>query len=128
MLWQYLLASYLEGKNLFEYIDNSILCPPKFISSATTSSITTTDSPNLVPNPDYKIWVCQDNLILSVIISTISEVILVHVIGPQTSCDVWITLEKNFAAHSKARIMQIPYQFATPKKGALSVADYFQKS
>jgi hypothetical protein len=131
MLWQYLLASYLEGQNLFGYIDNSIPCPPKFISSTTTtsstSSTTTTDSPTLVPNPDYEVWVRQDKLILSVIISTISEDILVHIVGLHTSRDIWITLEKMFAAQSKARIMQIRYQLTTLKKGALSVADYFQK-
>jgi len=102
MLWQYLLASYLEGQNLFRYIDNSIPCPPKFISSTTTtsstSSTTTTDSPTLVPNPNYEVLVRQDKLILSVIISTISEDILVHIVGLHTSRDVWITLEKMFAA------------------------------
>jgi hypothetical protein len=106
MLWQYLLASYLEGQNLFGYIDNSIPCPLKFISStiipSSTSSTTTTDSPTLVPNPDYKVWVRQDKLILSVNISTISEDILVHIVSLHTSRDVWITLEKMFVAQSKA--------------------------
>jgi hypothetical protein len=65
---------------------------------------------------------------LSVIISTISEVILVHVVGLHTSRDVWITLGKNFAAQSKARIVQIHNQLATLKKGALFITNYFQKA
>jgi hypothetical protein len=94
---------------LKDSIDNSIPCPPKFISSATTSSTTTTDSPNLVPNPDYEVWVRQDKLIFCVIISIISKVILVHVVGLHTSRDVWITLDKMFATQSKARMVQIRY-------------------
>jgi hypothetical protein len=42
--------------------------------------------------------------------------------------DVWSTLEKMFSSQSKAHIMQTRYQLATLKKGALLVADYFQKA
>jgi len=40
---------------------------------------------------------------------------------------VWITLQRLFASHAKARTMQVHYQLATLKKGNSSIADYFQR-
>ena len=82
----------------------------------------------MVPNPNYNLWVQQDKLVLSVVVSTLSEVVLAHVVGLKTSRDVWTMLEKMFASESKARIMQTRYQLATLKKGASSIVDYFQKA
>ena len=96
----------------------------KFIPAPTTSSNDATE----ILNPKYSEWYQQDKVILSSILSTLSEAILAHVVGLKTSYDVWSTLEKMFSSQSKARIMQTRYQLATLKKGALSVADYFQKA
>jgi hypothetical protein len=102
-------------------VDGSIICPPQFVPCPTSST-------TLIPNPEYQFWVQQDKLILSVIISILSEIVLTHDVGLHKSLDVWTTLEKMFASQSKARIMQIRLQLATLKKGDSSIADYFQKA
>jgi hypothetical protein len=56
-----------------------------------------------------------------------TESILSHVVKCTTSRDAWLTLERLFTSHSRARTMQVHYQLATLKKGNTSVADYFQK-
>ena len=72
----------------------------------------------MVPNPNYNLWVQQDKLVLSIVVSTLFEVVLAHVVRLKTSRDVWTTLEKMFALESKALIMQTRYQLATLKKGS----------
>jgi hypothetical protein len=62
------------------------------------------------------------------LLSTLSESTLTHVVGLKTSHEVWKTLERMFAAQSQAREMQCRYQLATLKKGASSISDYFQKA
>jgi len=121
MLWRFLMTSYLEAHELFGYVDGSIICPPQLVPCPTSST-------TLVPNPEYQFWVQQDKLILSAIISTLSKIVLTHVVGLQKSLDIWTTLEKMFASQSKARIVQIRLQLATLKKGDSSIADYFQKA
>jgi hypothetical protein len=69
----------------------------------------------------------QDQLILGALTSSMTESILSHVVKCTTSRDVWLTLERLFTSHSRARTMQVHYQLATLKKGNTSVADYFQK-
>jgi len=75
----------------------------------------------------YHSWVQQDLMILSTIISTLSDSLISQVVGLPTSQAVWDTLTWMFSSQSQAQIMQIHYQLSTIKKGNLSVTDYFQK-
>jgi hypothetical protein len=121
MLWN---VPYLEGHSLFGYITGETLAPPKVVASSTNTST----PPVMVPNPTYTTWYQQDKLILNTLILTLTEPILAHVVGLKTSREVWLTLERLFASESKARVMQLRYQLATLKKGALPIVDYFQKA
>lgn len=62
------------------------------------------------------------------LLSTLTKSILTHVVGLKTSREVWLTLERMFAAQSQARVIQSRYQLATLKKGASSMSEYFQKA
>uniref|UniRef100_A0A2N9G312 eRF1 domain-containing protein n=1 Tax=Fagus sylvatica TaxID=28930 RepID=A0A2N9G312_FAGSY len=68
-----------------------------------------------------------DQLILSALISSLSEHVLAYVVKCPTSCEVWNTLERMFTAQSRARSMHIHYQLATLRKGDSSVADYYHR-
>jgi hypothetical protein len=124
LLWRTLLIPYLESQELFGYVTGAIPCPPQYVASSSSSST----SAALVLNSAYTAWYLQDKIILSAMLSTLSETILAHVVGLPTSHMVWMTLEKMFSAQSQARVMQSRYQLATLKKGASSVADYFRKA
>jgi len=81
MLWRFLMTSYLEAHELFGYVDGSLICPPQLVPYPTSSTA-------LVPNPKYQFWVQQDKLILSAITSTLSEIVLIRVVGLQKLLDV----------------------------------------
>uniref|UniRef100_A0A2N9F539 Reverse transcriptase Ty1/copia-type domain-containing protein n=1 Tax=Fagus sylvatica TaxID=28930 RepID=A0A2N9F539_FAGSY len=66
-------------------------------------------------------------MILSALISSISETILAYVVKCATSHDVWTTLERMFISQSRARSMSIHYQLATLRKGDSSISDYFHR-
>lgn len=48
-------------------------------------------------HPSYKVWVSQDQLVLSWIVSLISESIPPQLIGAETTCEAW---EKLVAAYA----------------------------
>ncbi len=87
----------------------------------------TSTAPIFVPNPEFLLWVQQDQLILSTLISSLSETLIAQVVGYSTSREMWLGLERLFASHSRARILQLHFQLATLKKAGSSIADYFQK-
>jgi hypothetical protein len=123
-LWSTLIIPYLEGQSLFGYVNGDTPCPPQFLESFDPSTGTSTQT----LNPSYTAWYQQDKLILSLLLSTVSESLLTHVVGLKTSREVWLTLERMFAAQSQARVMHSRYQLATLKKGSSSISGFFQKA
>uniref|UniRef100_A0A2N9F1H2 Reverse transcriptase Ty1/copia-type domain-containing protein n=1 Tax=Fagus sylvatica TaxID=28930 RepID=A0A2N9F1H2_FAGSY len=69
-----------------------------------------------------------DQLLLSVLVSTISESLVSTLVGLSSSLEVWITLEKKFSSQSRARVMQNRYHLATLKKGNSTISEYFHKA
>jgi len=119
ILWQFLMVPFLEGHNLFGYVDGTFPQPPKLIPDRTSGL--------LILNPDHSPWYHQDRIIFNAIISTLSVETLPHVIGLTTSREVWVTLETLFATQSKSRILQLKQQLSNLKKDAQTVSAYFQK-
>ncbi len=120
LLWKAQIVSYLKGQNVFGYVDGSISIPPQAIPASSDGSIT-------IPNPAFLTWVQQDQIILSALISSLTESLIAQVVGYFTSREVWMALEHLFASHSRARIMQMHFQLATLKKAGSSIGDYYQK-
>ena len=119
--WKTAILPYINGNNILHHIDGSAPAPPITIPSPSASII-------LIPNPVYTLWFETNQLLLSVLVSTISESLISSLVGLHSSRDVWLSLEKMFSSQSRARIMQTRYHLATLKKNNLSVIDYFQKA
>jgi len=68
----------------------------------------------------------RDQMILSILISTLTEPYIVHAVGSVSSAALWSTLLSMFASQARARVMQIYFQLATVKKGSNSITEYFQ--
>jgi hypothetical protein len=123
-IWHTQIVSYLEGNELYEFVNGESICPPKFINSITTISTPSV----LVKNPEYSTWYHQDKIVLSALISTLSIDVLPHVVGIKTSRVVWLLMKKMFALKVKARVMQTKLLLTTMKKGSLSMANYFMQA
>jgi hypothetical protein len=65
-------------------------------------------------------------MILSILISTLSEPYVVHAVGCVSAAALWNTFLTMFASQARARVMQIYFQLATVKKGSNSITEYFQ--
>ena len=115
LLWKAQIVPYLQGQHLFGFLDGSRPAPSSYLDGSSPPE----------PNPAHQAWLIQDQMILSALISSLSENILAYVVKCTTSRDVWLTLEQMFTAHSRAHTMTIRYQLSTLKKGDSSIADYF---
>jgi hypothetical protein len=121
LLWKAQIIPYLRGQHLYGFIDGTKPAPASSLAvpdSGTTAAL---------PNPDFYIWHTQDQMILSALISSLSETVLAHVVKCNTSRDVWLCLERMFTSQSRARSMQLHHQISTLKKGDSSMADFYQK-
>uniref|UniRef100_A0A2N9GIG9 Retrotransposon gag domain-containing protein n=1 Tax=Fagus sylvatica TaxID=28930 RepID=A0A2N9GIG9_FAGSY len=115
------IVPYLRGQHLYGFIDGTKPAPPP------TLAVPAFDTTAVIPNPEFYTWHTQDQMILSALISSLSETILAHVVKCTTSRDVWICLERMFTSQSRARSMQLHHQLSTLKKGDSSMADFYHK-
>jgi hypothetical protein len=84
-----------------------------------------TGSLTQIPNPAHFQWLRQDSLILSTLMSFMTEGVLAQIVSYATSHQVWRALESNFSSQSWACTIQVRTQFANAKKGSQSANDYF---
>jgi hypothetical protein len=119
--WKTVIIPYINGNKILHHVDNDSAVPPQYIASPSSPT-------DLVLNPAYASWFEIDQLLLSVLMSTISESLVSSLVGLTSSRAVWLALEKMFSSQSRARIMTTRYSLATLKKGNLTITDYFQKA
>jgi hypothetical protein len=124
LIWSAQVLPYLRSQGLSGHIDGSLSAPRQTIAA---DSVEGSGGRTIVVNPEFMSWYHQDQLVLSVINSSLSEDVLSTVVDATTARGAWSTLEKMFASSSRARIMQIRMQLANIQKGELTVADYFRK-
>lgn len=80
------------------------------------------------PNPDYHIWMQQDQIIPSTLLSSLSPEILSHVLLLESTIEVWRALKRMFSSRSRAWMIQIRMQFFNTHKNDLSTVAYFAKT
>uniref|UniRef100_A0A2N9IH96 Reverse transcriptase Ty1/copia-type domain-containing protein n=1 Tax=Fagus sylvatica TaxID=28930 RepID=A0A2N9IH96_FAGSY len=121
LLWKAQIVPYLQGQHLYGFIDGTKPAPSSSVTAPTS------DTTTVLPNPEFSNWHTQDQMILSALISSLSETVLAHVVKCTTSRAVWLCLERMFTSQSRARGMQLHHQLSTLKKGDSSMADFYHK-
>jgi hypothetical protein len=115
------MKSYLLGQGVFHFVNGLVPCPPSHVSDSSVNSYSAI-------NPSFLRWKQQDQLILSVILSSLSMDVLHLVVDCHTSHCVWRTLEKHLASPSNSRIMQLRGSFHDLRQGNASIVMYIQQA
>lgn len=110
--------------NLMGYVDGSKAPPPRVVTIAATTEGAETQ---VLPNPAFAAWHQQDQVVVSGLLSSLSEEILGHVMFHRTAAEIWSELERMFASRSRAKTIQVRVQLANFKRNDMPVSDYFHK-
>lgn len=119
MLWKVQLTAYLRGQDLFSFVDGTQIPPPKMFPAESNSNPKT--------NPAFLSWQRTDQFILSILLSSITKLIVAHVISAGTSRELWTSLESMYSSRSQAKEFQIRFQLTNLSCGDQSIVDYFSK-
>ena len=112
------ILTIILGYELDSYLMDDQVIPPKMIQGADGSSR---------PNPAFLAWRRQDQLLASWIQSSLTENIMVLIVGMDTTHQIWKALETNFANQSRAKVMQHKSQLQAIKKDTPPMSDYLSK-
>ncbi|KAH0644122.1 hypothetical protein KY284_032006 [Solanum tuberosum] len=78
------------------------------------------------PNPAYKVWVRQDQLILSWIVASVSESIIPQLVGAETTRAAWEKLVAAYATRSKPLIRWLKAQLHNLCRDNATIECYVQ--
>ena len=102
--------------NATGYVDGTELPPDRLLPAD--------DKGVRAPNPEYATWFCQDQIVLSYLLASLTDEILQQVHRFTTSRAIWEHLEEMYQTHCRASIVQIKLDMAIFKKENLSMAEY----
>lgn len=120
LYWKTQLFPFLRGHALMGFIDGTHPCPP--------SHIAVDDSSSPQPNPAHTEWVLQDQLLMSLLNSSLSEDVLSLVVGLTSSHQIWATLEAPLASPSNTRVLQLDMTLQQHRQEDDTVSVYLQKA
>ena len=115
LLWKTQLLPVLAAYDLVTLLDQD----PPMVSYVDKDG-------RICPNPAYKTWFKNDQVVLAIISSSLSASVLPILVGKTTAREAWQAINRNFAGKSKSRIMELQTRLHNLRKDTLSVDDYVQ--
>ncbi|KAF7834709.1 retrovirus-related Pol polyprotein from transposon TNT 1-94 [Senna tora] len=115
LLWKQQILAAIQGHDLEEYIAGKDSIPKKF--SFTEDELAEKLDPNYVK------WKKQDKLILSWLLSFMTETMLTKVSECDHSYEVWQKVQHHFGINTKAKVHQYRAELRSAKKGTRSMSD-----
>ena len=85
------------------------------------------DHGGIAVNPEYQAWWRQDQQVLSLIVSSLSESVLPCVIGKNSAKEAWTALSTHCSSTNPSRIMHLHNKLHNNSKGTRSVTDFVQE-
>ena len=84
------------------------------------------DHGGITVNTAYQTWWRQDQQVLSLVVSSLSESVLPYVVGKLTAKGAWLALMKHCSSTSPSRIMHLHNRLHNTQKGTRSIAEFVQ--
>ena len=111
LIWQKQVSTTIKGHRLQTYLSESSPRPAEFASEA--------DERNGIQSTAFLDWEQQDQLILSWLISSMTEGLLSRFINCENSSQVWSQLQVYFATQVRAKQAQYKTMLENTKKNSL---------
>nr|XP_016446808.1 PREDICTED: uncharacterized protein LOC107771863 [Nicotiana tabacum] len=118
LTWQAQVTTLLFRYDLLSYIDGTSVIPPVCIAD---------DKGSQLPNPTYKLWPRQDNLVRSAIMASVDPSIAPLMSQAATAKNVWDSLQTTYANKSQARIFGLRELLSNIKRDSKSISDYMKE-
>ena len=122
LVWKALVVPALRGARVLNLVKGLEPAPPEEIEVEDTNG-----KKIKVENSSYVTWIMRDQQVLRYILNSVSPEVLSHVIGLETSAEVWKAIEELTNTQSRSRTQQLRSTLNDTKKGALSAEQYFAK-
>ncbi|XP_019155238.1 PREDICTED: uncharacterized protein LOC109152118 [Ipomoea nil] len=129
LFWRTQLLPFLRGQDLIGFVDGSTPYPPPTVaatpSGESSSGATTADT---IRNLAHKLWVQQDQSILSLLIYSMSDEVLHLAVGQNTAAEVWHSICMVVGSNTQARCLNLLGQFQSLRQRNATPVDYLGRA
>ncbi|XP_019173872.1 PREDICTED: uncharacterized protein LOC109169444 [Ipomoea nil] len=95
---------------------------------ASTTGTPSDEATSTTANPAHGQWIQQDQSILSLLISSLSEEVMYLAVGKTTSRDFWTLIETALASSTRARCLNLLGRLQALRQGDSTPAEYIGKT
>jgi hypothetical protein len=79
----------------------------------------------IIDNLAYDAWLEQDQAVVSYLVNSLSPDVLSHVVGLETTAEIWAAITEVFASQSQSRVQHLRTALNNTKKREMTTAQYF---
>lgn len=118
LLWRQQVLLAIKTYKLQQFLDTCTVAPPSLVPDANGV---------LQENPEFVKFEQQDSALASWILSSVSQAVLPHLIGMDTSAQIWNTIVSLYGSKTTSRLMFYRRALHSQRKGDLSMKEFFMK-
>lgn len=63
-----------------------------------TAAAVTAGHPTIIANPEYQLWNQHDQFVIGAIVSSLTENLILNIVGYVTSAEVWAALKRMYSS------------------------------
>ncbi|KAF7823268.1 Retrovirus-related Pol polyprotein from transposon TNT 1-94 [Senna tora] len=117
--WRMLALATIRGHNLYNLLLGESHIPTQFATAQDRGKGTCSD--------EYMNWQCQDQLLASWLLNSMSDGVVSKMVGCVHSYQVWNKVEELLCSSTRARERQLKNDLRSIKKGSSSMSDFLLK-
>ncbi|KAF7831612.1 Retrovirus-related Pol polyprotein from transposon TNT 1-94 [Senna tora] len=117
--WRMLALATIRGHNLYNFLLGGKHIPPKFASTEHQKKDEVSE--------DYINWECQDQLLLSWMLNSMSDNMVSKMVGCDHSYQLWNKIQESFCSSTRPRERQLRTKLRNTKKGSSTMSEYLLK-
>lgn len=118
LLWKQQVLLAVKAHKLQRFLDIQQTLPPQFISD---------ESGGQHENPEFERFEQQDSALASWLLSSISQAVLPHLIGMDTSAKIWNAVVTLFGSKTTSKLMFYRRNLHSQRKGDLNMKEFLMK-
>lgn len=112
--WKRQVTTLLAGIEVMGHIDGTTPIQTETINNNGVSA----------PNPEYTKWFTLDQLIINLLLSSMTEADSISFASYETARTLWVAIESQFNNTSRSHVMSVKNQIQRCTKGDKSITDY----
>ncbi|XP_019191193.1 PREDICTED: uncharacterized protein LOC109185693 [Ipomoea nil] len=127
LFWRTQMLPFLEGQGLIGFVDGTLACSTGAAPVESTAESSGAAASGASASASEQ-WRRQDKVILSLLISSLSDEMMHMAVGRSTPRALWLAIEQELGSATRSRALRLLGELQALSQGESSVSDYLGRA